>query len=116
MPFKLTDLLEQKAHEVENILQKRFDQDIFLSTLAREVALNDEYLRLAFKAVYGISVSKYLRMVRLQKVCELLKNPLLDIEQIATRVNFSDATNLTHAFRKQYGMPPGVNRRKRIDI
>ena len=49
---------------------------------------------------------QYLLMLRMEHALELLKDPSLTIQQIASRVGYENAFNFSRSFKAQYGVSP----------
>jgi len=54
----------------------------------------------------GVAVTAYIRDRRLQQSRALLRDPRLDIGEIAYRCGYADASAFGKAFRRQFGMAP----------
>ncbi|MES2919116.1 MAG: AraC family transcriptional regulator ligand-binding domain-containing protein [Pseudomonadota bacterium] len=60
----------------------------------------------------GASFQGLLDGVRRDHACELLRQPLRSVEQVARQLGYSDAANFTRAFRKWTGQAPSAWRRQ----
>lgn len=100
----------ERLHEARDVLLRRLADPPTLAELARRVGTNEYTLKRGFKALFGNSPYAFL----LEHKLELARTCLLDtdwtIAEIAYHVGYSDPAHLTHAFRKQYGVPPSAMR------
>jgi AraC-like DNA-binding protein len=62
------------------------------------------------KALTGRSATAYLRFVRMSEAQKLLKDPNLNISDIAYQVGFNDPGYFTRSFVKVYGFAPSERR------
>lgn len=63
-----------------------------------------------------LSVSQFIRQVRLKRSMGLLQNSSLNISEIAYQVGFSSTSYFIKCFREQYGYPPGAAHKPTISI
>jgi TolB-like protein/AraC-like DNA-binding protein len=87
----------------ENISNEQFG----VSELAREVGMSRSNLLRKIKSLSDVSVSVFIRQVRLKKAMELLKDESLNVSEVSYRVGFSSTSYFIKCFREQYGYPPG---------
>ena len=58
------------------------------------------------KEITGISVSDFIRNLRLRQAADLLKKETLSVSQIAYAVGFTNQPHFSTMFKKLYGMTP----------
>lgn len=108
---QLEENIPRTYHESIVLRAKKFittnlDKPISLSDTAEEVHLTAHYFGQMFKAVTGETFVVYLTKVRMEKACELLKNPELRLYDICHQVGYVDANYFTKVFQKTYGTSP----------
>lgn len=103
MPVKQEDL--DKALQVRVIIEKKFHEHFIVADLAQMVSTNKSTLNLAFKAITGQPVKKYIRDFRIEKAKQLLETSNMSVEIIACRVGLH-RTNLEKNFKKCCGKTP----------
>jgi len=59
------------------------------------------------KKLTNLSVSQFIRQVRLQRAMEMLKQTSLNVSEISFEVGFSSTSYFIKCFRDFYGYPPG---------
>jgi len=109
MPLKQEDL--DKAWQVKAIIEKEYYKSHTVADLAQMVGTNKSTLNLAFNAITGRSVKKYIKEIRIDKARELLETTGNSIEVIAVKVGLH-RTNLEKNFKKRYGKSPKEWRKK----
>lgn len=75
--------------------------------LSRVTAMNRTKLRSAFKEVYGTTLSGYRTALMLQRADCALKGGL-SVKQAARRAGYATASSFIVAYKRQYGICPGV--------
>lgn len=88
------------------IIHSRFREDLSLSGIADELHISPYYLSHDFKDKVGINFVSYLKDVRLDEACWMLKNTSLGIGSIAEQVGYVNAGYFSKVFRKDKGMSP----------
>lgn len=69
---------------------------------------------LLFRRTMGASFGRFRLRLRLARAGELLLETEQPVEEIATRVGFSDGSHLHRAFVQQYGCTPGAYRERAL--
>ncbi|WP_285362914.1 helix-turn-helix domain-containing protein [Microbacterium sp. LMC-P-041] len=97
---------------VKDHLRRAFrDPDLSLDDVARSHNISRRYLDLIF-AREGAAPASFVRAIRLQEACRLLRGPSKDtVAAIAYRVGFRDVTTFIRAFRREKGTTPESWRR-----
>lgn len=99
---------------VENILaylENHYPDDITLSELAEhKYFVSIGHLSRIFKAKTGVTFSKYLTGLRMEKARNFLKNTDFEITDIAAFTGYNDASYFTQIFRKYCGVTPSEYR------
>lgn len=98
---RLTEIIE--AH----LSDERFG----VSELAREMGMSRSNLHRKLKAAKGISLSTYIRQIRLERARDLLKQSPSTVSQIAFEVGFSSVTYFSKCFHDHFGYSPGEIRK-----
>lgn len=94
---RITEIIE------ENLSDERFG----VSELAREAGMSRSNLLRKVKSLTKLSVSLFIRQVRLKKAMEMLHDPSLNVSEVSYRVGFSSTSYFIKCFREHYGYPPG---------
>jgi TolB-like protein/AraC-like DNA-binding protein/Tfp pilus assembly protein PilF len=87
----------------ENISNERFG----VSELARETGMSRSNLLRKVKKLTKLSVSQFIRQVRLKNALEMLRQTSLNVSEISYKVGFSSTSYFIKCFRDFYGYPPG---------
>ena len=98
-------MLQQNHAEPEQITRARrfiesnYQEDISLSSVARQAGMSSFYFCKTFKKVTGMNYTKYVTRIRVEKAKELLLNQNYRISEIAFEVGFQSLTHFNRAFR-----------------
>jgi two-component system response regulator YesN len=66
----------------------------------------------AFKIHTGISAASYIRRIRMDKAMYLLKNTSAPLGDISGMVGYKHHSRFSTLFREQFGIAPGMFRKK----
>lgn len=87
-------------------MENNFQDKVLLEDLAKRSAMSvNQFLRV-FKRNYQITPMNYLTQLRLERARELLKDPNLDITEVAFESGFDDSNYFSRVFRKHYQTSP----------
>lgn len=113
----LSRLLEKKQNssiggtysqlaKVNNYIDKHFKRKIPLSELASLTYMSLRNFQRIFTNIHGISPSKYILKVRLEKSRELLKKTSWEISKVAMESGFQETSYFSKQFKKCFGISP----------
>jgi len=88
------------------------DSDFTIEMLCQEVGISRVHLHRRLKEKTNQSASIFIRNVRLHQSEKMLLESNLRINEIASKVGFSQLANFTKAFKDLYGMSPSEFREK----
>jgi corrinoid protein of di/trimethylamine methyltransferase len=97
--------------EVTRTVMERFgDSDLTLESIAASLYISKSYLCRIFSRVTGESFGDYLRRVRLEQACRLLRETELTAEQIVYACGLRDIPTFYRVFKSRMGMTPNAYR------
>ncbi|HSZ33188.1 MAG TPA: AraC family transcriptional regulator [Puia sp.] len=105
---KEKELLEGLGNRMKENPDGRFP----ISTLAREMGMNEMTFKLAFKQEFGKGIFEYHLDQRMKEAHRLLKNSHLPIKKIAGMVGYELTTSFITKFIEYFGYPPSRIQRK----
>ncbi len=98
---------------VKQIIEDQIgNEDLTVSTLAKEVGLSRSMLHRKLIRLTGKSATELITETRLQKALELLENNVATVSEIAYRVGYSSPSYFNKVFKKTYNVSPGDIRKK----
>lgn len=87
-------------------IESSFTQELSLAVLAEKYNIGYAHLSNLFSQRTGVTFSRYLRNLRMQRAKELLKNTVLPVNLIGEQTGYPDYRHFTRTFRKEFGMTP----------
>ncbi|MCG8579711.1 MAG: helix-turn-helix domain-containing protein [Bacteroidales bacterium] len=103
---------------VQDSVSKNYsDSDYNVSKLVNDLCISRSNLYSRLKSLTGLTTSAYIRLFRLKKGAELLKNGDLNVSQVAYSIGLNDPKYFSKSFKKLYGLTPSEYQRgeDRID-
>lgn len=109
-----------RFYEARELIDGRFGSSLTVAEISSAVGLNRVTLTSGFRAAFGLSLSDYLRKVRMEHAYELLQGSAVSVGNVANAVGYSHACNFSTAFQHYFGCCPravlaGRRERKRRD-
>jgi AraC family transcriptional regulator len=98
--------LYQRLERARAHLHDHIDRNLALAELGTVAGLSQFHLARYFKLAFGEAPIAYHRRLRLGRAAELLAAGAGSVAEAAEAAGYSDATALSHAFRKHYGRAP----------
>ncbi|WP_183096775.1 MULTISPECIES: helix-turn-helix transcriptional regulator [Brenneria] len=95
----------QRLVKARVLLEKHYEQDWSVQSLARTVGLNEKRLQSGFHALYGCSVHVCLTRIRIDAAIALLRRGVSVTETAAT-VGFAHLSHFSRIFRSHTGISP----------
>jgi TolB-like protein/class 3 adenylate cyclase len=102
--FVNNDFLRRLTEVVENNLS---NEQFGVSELADEMGMSRSNLLRRVKKMTDLSVSQFIRNVRLKHAMEMLSGTSHTVSEVAYKVGFSSTSYFIKCFRELYGYPPG---------
>lgn len=96
---------------VEDRLLANLAEPPTISQLAKDAAMSPSKLKKQFKDVFGLPVYEYFQRKRMQKARELLLEGNRSIKSVGMELGFSNLSNFSMAFRKEFGELPSEMRK-----
>lgn len=105
---------ETVAERAVSYMRNHLDKDINLKDTAEVFHLTTHYFGQVFKSATGQTFLAYLTRLRMEKACELLRNPELTQYAVGEMVGYKDPRYFSKVFQKTYKMTPRDYRRQLI--
>ena len=93
-------------------VREHYAEDLSLKQLARQFKGSAAYIGQVFKRDMGVSFSNYLKKVRLDRACALLRESDLPVRDIAKQVGFQNENYFFNVFHRAVGISPAEYRRQ----
>ena len=98
---------EELLKRAVEVVEKHID-DVEFSTeeFAREMFMSRSNLHLKLKAITGESTIDFIRKIRFNHACKLLKEGRYTVSEISMMVGFSSSSYFATSFKKYFGYMP----------
>ena len=91
---------------IRSVMEKFGDCDLTLGAIADELYVSKSHLSRQFKLFTGDAFSDYLRTIRLNHACRLLRETRLTVEEIAIQCGLRDIPSFYKSFHNYKGVTP----------
>ena len=82
-----------------------------VASLAKEVAMSRSAFAKRFSDTLGVSPMRYISDWRLQRALELLENPRVSVQRVASDIGYQSPAAFSRAFSGKFGLAPADYRR-----
>lgn len=106
----------ETVRAVSDHITRNLDGKITLEQLTAAFGVSDTYLQNAFRSVYGMPVSRFIRVQKMQRAAQVLIRTDRTVAQIAEEFGYENESKFSAAFRRIMGSPPGAYRREHTKI
>ena len=93
-------------------LSENLQNPLDLNLVAKACACSPHYLSRLFAAETGMTLSLYLRKLRVNRACELLSSGRLNVSEASLEVGYQSLSHFARAFRGVIGVTPSQFTRK----
>lgn len=97
---------EALYEEAAAIIERDFDRELDLESVARRIATSRRQLQRAFAEVGNTSFRGYLAEVRMRNALRLLRDGSAPVREVAVSVGYRQPAQFAKAFRRHHGAPP----------
>ncbi len=95
-----------KIRDAMNFIHQHFKESITIPQIAKEVGINQCYLKKGFKEIYGKTIYSSVQSLRMELAHQLVKSTDLTISNIAYEVGYVNPTSFTTSFKQYFGYTP----------
>lgn len=96
------------------VLAHLHHHDLDVNKLCRLLNMSRTQLHRKFKALTGLSATRFINSVRLSQAQKLLLNPQLSIKEVAYDAGFKSPNYFRRLFSETFGRPPSEYRAKKL--
>ena len=107
----IVDSEAEIAQRAMEILHDHIEERVSLEELSAALSVQKLNIARSFKKVTGLSIGEYVRKIKIQKACELLRDTKLPISEIALEAGFCDQSHLNNVFKSETQTTPLVFRK-----
>lgn len=96
----------ERVERAKEYLGENFQSPLDLNAVAKSCACSPHYLSRLFAAETGMTLSLYLRKIRINKACGLLSSGRLNVSEASLEVGYQSLSHFARAFRGLIGVSP----------
>jgi AraC-like DNA-binding protein len=112
----LTSQEARKVRQARELLVADLRSPPSLADLAAAVGLRTKRLNQGFRELYGTTVFDHLLEVRMTQARDMMEQGLdMPLKQLAWALGYRQSSNFISAFRRRFGVSPGVYRKRPRD-
>ena len=97
----------QLSLEAKNILIANLKKPPGMEQLSSDLGVSRLALKKSFERVFGISLHRYLQILRMEKARRILEQGHLNVNETAEQVGYTNISRFIDVFFKNYGVKPG---------
>jgi len=98
---------EELIRKATDIVRKNMDNIEFSADeFSREMAMSRSNLHLKLKAITGESTIEFIRKIRFNEACKLLKDGRYSVAEVSVMVGFNSSSYFATSFKKYFGFLP----------
>ncbi|MBR6792752.1 MAG: helix-turn-helix transcriptional regulator [Clostridia bacterium] len=101
---RLTDNHRMRA--VLDHIEEHFQERLTTEGISKAFGYDKAYFCRRFKVTTGLTLTTYVRILRLEKARRLLKEPAMTVAAVASACGFPDQNYFTRCFKAHYGKSP----------
>ena len=102
----------ERIEKAKDYLSENLQNPLDLNLVAKACACSPHYLSRLFAAETGMTLSLYLRKLRVFRACELLSSGRLNVSEASLEVGYQSLSHFARAFRGVIGVTPSQFTRK----
>ena len=103
-----THVAQERVEKAATIVRANLAEPLTLEQLGQRVGCSPFYLSRTFSEQMGMTISQFLRQVRLERAAELLRSGKFNVTQAALEVGYSSVGHFSTAFHETFGCCPGL--------
>ena len=103
-----THVAQERVEKAAALVRANLAEPLTLEELGQRVGCSPFYLSRTFTVQMGMTISQFLRQVRLERAAELLRSGKFNVTQAALEVGYSSVGHFSSAFHETFGCCPGL--------
>lgn len=104
--FSESEILFKQRRIVEEFFQKRYNEEISIENLAKELCLSVSHTHRVVKKIFNDGFKKTLMKQRIEHACMLIKQKNLTLNEIAFLCGYTSYNGFLAAFKSHLGKSP----------
>lgn len=101
--------------QIQEYIQNHFEEELSLPRLSERFGVSQSHLSRSFKKEFGMNLTAYINLCRLNAAREMLDKGEKNITETALLVGYGDYAYFSSLFKKQFGLSPREYLKERSD-
>ncbi|MBI2929586.1 MAG: helix-turn-helix transcriptional regulator [Verrucomicrobia bacterium] len=101
-------LAAERSEKVIALLRQNLAEPPTLEEIGRAVGCSPFHLSRSFTTATGLTITQYLRQLRLERAAALLRSGKRNVTEAALEVGYSSLSHFSQAFHEMFGCCPGL--------
>lgn len=97
---------QERVERVKKLMLEQIDAPPSLDELAAGVGCNPSHLSRTFTQIEGVTLSQWLRRVRIEQAAALIATGKCNVSEAALEVGYQSFSHFSRAFAAEKGVPP----------
>jgi AraC-like DNA-binding protein len=92
--------------DVQQFIESNLNEPITIKQLSINSGMNEHKLQKSFKIIFGTTIQKHIRKLRMQKARQLILQNNKNVSEAAYLVGYTNLSHFASAFRQEFGILP----------
>ena len=98
--------MDPRVKKAISLIKGDLGNDLALTELAHSVNLSSSRLNRLFKITLGVSITRYIKSLRIKRAKRLLETTFLTVKEIGCQCGLRDESHFVQNFKLVYGRTP----------
>lgn len=98
--------MDNRVQAARKFINDNYMHRVSLVEVSSQVNLSPSRLRHLFKEETGLTPTKYIKKLRIEKARELLETTFLSVKEVSFKTGIPNECYFVREFKKAFGMPP----------
>jgi YesN/AraC family two-component response regulator len=108
-PIQVTSLDEKLIEAAVKYVEANMERaDLSVEELSRELGMSRVHLYKRMRQVTGKTPTEFIRILRLKRAAQLLRESQLNVSEIAYKVGFNNPKYFSNYFKEEFGVLPSI--------
>jgi transcriptional regulator GlxA family with amidase domain len=102
--------MDRRVQNALDLMHQDYKRRLTVNEIAASTNLSTSHFCHLFQREIGIGPARYLALLRMRKIEELLNTTTLSVKDILAGFGFADSSHFLRTFHKQHGLGPTAYR------